>query len=335
MEVDALAWSVRLGCGVVRSARANPHGVRAAREDDRWLARLDSFAPDASFVWRQDQWELLLEHVWWRDLGRCGICGEEVPLVGAELDWIIPAALGKLDLVEGSARAGTTFQSRRHRRQNLQAAHPGCAEGKAGVCEIVAWRSAFMAQVDAAEGLFAAGSLWLPAFPVDLPDDAAATLHESRARNWAAYESDRASVGGPLLLAGRPRRGVARTVDMLIAGTAMSLIPNWQPLDDALGDVHYGFIMAAVWALYEWPQTALWGRTLGKRLAGIRLVTTGARSRLGWVRAALRLALPLSAVAWWSWAGVAAAAVLYATCLLNPGRRGLHDLVGRSEVVLS
>lgn len=319
----------------MRSSGPDSEGVRAARADERWLARLDSFAPDASFVWPQDQWELLLEHVWWRDLGRCGICGEEVPLAGAELDWIVPAAVGKLDVSDGHAEAGTTFQSRRHRRQNLQAAHPHCAEAKAGVWEVAGWRASFMPQVDAAEGLFAAGSLWLPPYPIELPEGTVATLEESRARNWAAYEASKGKVGGPLLLSGRPRRAVARTADMLIAGTAMSLVPNWQPLDDALGDVHYGFIMAALWAIYEWPQTALWGRTLGKRLAGIRLVTTGALGRLGWVRAGLRLALPLAAVALWSWAGVGAAVVLYATCLLNPGRRGVHDLLGRTEVVLS
>ncbi|WP_419921268.1 RDD family protein [Candidatus Poriferisodalis sp.] len=317
----------------MREPKSGTRGVRAARTDDAWLARLDSFAPDAQLVWQDEQAQLLLEHVWWRDLGRCGICGEELSLVGAELDWVVPAGLGKMDLAEGTAYVGTTFQSRRHRRQNLQAAHPHCAENKLGAWEIAQWRSHFMPLTDVAEGLFATGSLWLPAPPVELPDSMVADLQRQRQRNWAQYIKQRARIGNYSPEAGRRRRGVARVVDMSVAFTIAGLLPSWEALDNVLDDLHYGLILAGVWVLYEWPQSALWGRTLGKRLTGIRIVRAAGDTRIGWVRTALRLALPATAVALLSWFGIAIALLIYATCLLNPAKRGLHDLISRSKVV--
>ena len=132
-----------------------------------------------------------------------------------------------MDLAEGTAYVGTAFQSRRHRRQNLQAAHPHCVENKLGVWEIAQWRSRFMPLTDVAEGLFAAGSLWLPAPPVELPDSMAADLERQRQRNWAQYVKQRARVGNYLPEASRRRRGVARIVDMLVAFTIASLLPSW------------------------------------------------------------------------------------------------------------
>ena len=317
----------------MRGPKSETRRVRAARIDDAWLARLDSFAPDAQLLWPDEQAQLLLEHVWWRDLGRCGICGEELSLVGAELDWIVPAALGKMDLAAGTAYVGTTFQSRRHRRQNLQAVHPPCVEIKLGVWEIAQWRSRFMPLTDVAEGLFAAGSLWLPVYPVELPDSMAVDLERQRQRNWEQYIKQRARIQNYSPQASRGRRGVARIVDMLVAFTIASLLPSWEALDNVLDEVHYGLILAGVWVLYEWPQTALWGRTFGKRLTGIRIMRVAGEGPIGWTRTALRLVLPAMAVALLSWFGIAIAVLIYATCLLNSARRGLHDLISQSKVV--
>lgn len=307
--------------------------VRAARSDDAWLARLDSIAPDADLMWQAEDAQLLLEHVWWRDLGRCGICGEELSLIGADLDWIVPPGLGKFDLAEGTANVGESFQSHRHRRQNLQAAHPHCATNKVGVWEVARWRDRFVPQTEAAEGLFTVGSLWLPGLPADLPEDISDKLRQRRAQNWKEYAKQRARAENFSPEAGRRRRALARIVDTAIAFTAASLLPSWEAVDDALADVHYGLILAGVWLLYEWPQTALWGRTLGKRITGIRIVRAMGDSRFGWVSALLRLLLPGAAVALLSWSGIAVALLLYGTCLLHPSKRGLHDFLARSKVV--
>lgn len=333
LQVRLELFDCDLWCSAMRAARGDARQARAARCDDAWLTRLDSFAPDANLSWSDEEAQLLLEHVWWRDLGRCGICGEELSLLGAQLDWIVPPGLGKFEIVEGRAYTGTSFQSCRHRRQNLQAAHPHCAENKVGVWEIAQWRDRFVPQTEVAEGLFTVGSLWLPALPAEVPEDMSDDLVQRRARNWKEYTSQRARVENFLPKAGRRRRAVARLLDMAVAVTATSLLPSWEPLDDALADVHYGLILAGVWLIYEWPQTALWGRTPGKWLTGIRIVRAAGDSRFGWISAMLRMLLPGAAVALLSWPGIAVAMLLYGTCLLNPSKRGLHDLLARSKVV--
>ena len=123
---------------------------------------------------------------------------------------------------------GPWTDSCRHRRQNLQAAHPHCVENKLGVWEIAQWRSRFMPLTDVAEGLFAADSLWLPAIPVELPDSMAVDLERQRQRNWEQYIKQRARIGNYLPEASRRRRGVARIVDMLVAFTIAGLMPSWE-----------------------------------------------------------------------------------------------------------
>lgn len=94
--------------------------------------------------------------------------------------------------------------------------------------------------------------------------------------------------------------------------------------------------VAAVLLPYESVQLALWGRTLGKRFAGIGVVSED--GRLGFARALIRAAmyaLPIAArpvpilgvIAGIFW--VANAALMFE----RPKRQALHDRLARTRVV--
>jgi uncharacterized RDD family membrane protein YckC len=102
-------------------------------------------------------------------------------------------------------------------------------------------------------------------------------------------------------------------------------------------------LLLAVAALEVVP-TAIWGRTVGKALLGLRVVPAAAggpgaedpagRTRVGLVAALLRPALLLGPVAL-PYAGPGLVLLVGASALVLPGGRGLHDLLAGTTVVVS
>lgn len=139
----------------------------------------------------------------------------------------------------------------------------------------------------------------------------------------AAVAPDVATVG---------QRFLARLVDGLV-----TLVPQLLVFATIDG---YGRVVAAavVEAVYEIPQLALWGRTVGKRALGLRVVTTDGRELPpSWAQAFVRVALPdalflspsdsIAGVApiWWL--------AIYLPVLFDPWRRGVHDRAAGTRVV--
>jgi uncharacterized RDD family membrane protein YckC len=145
-------------------------------------------------------------------------------------------------------------------------------------------------------------------------------------------------------LADPGQRLLGRIVDMLIVGLPVGLVAR----SDLLGlprdqvEVVAVLAIAGLSLVYETAQLALWGRTLGKRLAGIRVVRNRPADRLpgglGPARALLRTAtyvLPIAlrpvpvfgVVAGIFW--VANAAALFE----GDRRQALHDRLTDTIVV--
>ena len=103
---------------------------------------------------------------------------------------------------------------------------------------------------------------------------------------------------------------------------------------------------AGVIAAYEIVSVALWGRTIGKLVAGTRVVALETGAIPGWSRAALRWAVPAivslgSLVRGDGLAGGLVSTVsgvvtivLYVGLFREPLRQGVHDKVARTVVVL-
>lgn len=128
------------------------------------------------------------------------------------------------------------------------------------------------------------------------------------------------------------QRFLARLVDGLVTLAPQLLV--FAAIDG------YGRILVAglLEALYEIPQLAWWGRTVGKRALGIRVVTTDGRAATpSWAQAFVRVMLPdalflspsdaIAGVAplWWL--------AVYLPMLFDPWRRGVHDRAAGTRVV--
>ena len=155
------------------------------------------------------------------------------------------------------------------------------------------------------------------------------------------------------------QRLVARLIDTLIVGPPVALVARALLPESAYGvrpaETATAIGVAVVYLLYDTVQHALWGRTIGKRLTGIRVVPAvplgaqndqggrgggldGGRARVGLPRALLRaalFALPIAArpvpvlsfVAGVFW-------VANAAWVLDGGSRlALHDRVAATTVV--
>lgn len=95
----------------------------------------------------------------------------------------------------------------------------------------------------------------------------------------------------------------------------------------------YAMTMLVILTVWEQPSTAIWGRTVGKLAAGIRVVRRGSEEPPGWGRATLR---------WLMIPGVLIAGVLIAGIPLVSGPLGLlaivvlangwHDRLARTTV---
>lgn len=128
------------------------------------------------------------------------------------------------------------------------------------------------------------------------------------------------------------QRFLARLVDGLV-----TLVPQLLVFATIDG---YGRIIAAgaLEAIYEIPQLATWGRTIGKRAVSIRVVTTDGRAAPpSWAQSFVRVVLPevlflspsdtIAGVAplWWL--------AIYLPVFFDPWRRGLHDRAAGTRVV--
>ncbi|SEG28470.1 Uncharacterized membrane protein YckC, RDD family [Thermomonospora echinospora] len=138
------------------------------------------------------------------------------------------------------------------------------------------------------------------------------------------------------------QRLVARVVDTLVVGLPVTLVARSEAvgLSPPTADLVTVPILAGLLLVYEWVQLALWGRTLGKRFAGIEVVAEPRRDGrgLGLGRALLRsatYALPIAARPV-PFLGVAAGLfwVANAGLLLEGTRRQtLHDRLAGTLVV--
>ncbi|MEV5569600.1 RDD family protein [Spirillospora sp. NPDC052269] len=152
----------------------------------------------------------------------------------------------------------------------------------------------------------------------------------------AAVAASGAASGEDGILAEPGQRLLARIVDTLIVGLPVVLVlravlphdtaDHWSPTS-----------VASALLVYDAVQLALWGRTPGKRLAGVRVVTADG-SRPDPARAALRAAVYavpialrpvpvlglLAGILW---------VVNVATAFRGPERRALHDRMAGTGVV--
>jgi uncharacterized RDD family membrane protein YckC len=169
------------------------------------------------------------------------------------------------------------------------------------------------------------------------------------------------------VLAEPGQRLVARLIDTLIVGPPVALVARSLLPESAYGihpaETATAIGVAVLYLLYDTIQHALWGRTIGKRLTGIRVVPTvpygaesdggghggghggrGARpaegvlARLGLPRALLRAALFALPIAARPVPVLSVAAGLFwvanAAWVLEAGKRlALHDRIAATTVI--
>jgi uncharacterized RDD family membrane protein YckC len=79
------------------------------------------------------------------------------------------------------------------------------------------------------------------------------------------------------VLAEPSQRLVARLVDMLIVGVPLATVATELFSRETAQTVVAPIAFAAVFLVYDVVQLALWGRTVGKRLTGVRVVSADGR----------------------------------------------------------
>ena len=199
------------------------------------------------------------------------------------------------------------------------------------------------------------GTTTAPGVPVPLPPPMAAPLPQAPAYSTVAAPPSAPldTTGTPVVLASWGSRAVAKIVDWLIESAiaapfiAFLLRDSFVRFFDAIealpadatqvppavvqqftDDVasHVGLITAVtvlVAFLYTVPQDAIWNRTLGKRLLGIRIRRKDVEGRLGWTRATVRWLV-------WTALSVAFGGILLLVDILfplwdKPWRQAIHD----------
>ncbi|WP_019633026.1 RDD family protein [Actinomadura atramentaria] len=145
-------------------------------------------------------------------------------------------------------------------------------------------------------------------------------------------------------LADPGQRLLARIIDTLVVGLPVVMV-LLETVPRSRLDVLAPPIVAGLLLLYEVPQTALWGRTLGKRAAGVAVVAQDTDAPPGFPAALVRAAtyaLPIAVrpvpflglVASLFWVANGAAIYEGARRALPDGpRRALHDRFARTDVV--
>ena len=105
----------------------------------RWS--IEQNEPDATGRWDNEARRKALKYVWQRDDKRCGLCGREMPLKGAQVEHIVPKVLGFFNIAKGGkAVTGTQYKSQFHKLDNLQAAHSYCNKKKGNTESMRLWR---------------------------------------------------------------------------------------------------------------------------------------------------------------------------------------------------
>ena len=151
-------------------------------------------------------------------------------------------------------------------------------------------------------------------------------------KGWARLRG-----GGNVEVASPGLRLVARLIDTLIEGAVFFLMitpvvlmmPDTPdtPNSTLIIGVIVALLFALLLALYELSTTA-YGASIGKRVAGIRIVSDTDGSAPGWRAAAVR---------WWiqtvCWIVWIVALIMYASILWRPNRQGWHDLAAGTLVV--
>ncbi|MXW61617.1 MAG: hypothetical protein F4Y27_04380 [Acidimicrobiaceae bacterium] len=127
--------------------------AKVAKTVDKVQRRyLESDEPDATGRWNDDHRRSMLKYVYRRDGGRCGLCGAEMKLKGAQIEHIVPKVFVFFDVNDrGNAEPGAYYTSRLHKIDNLQAAHTYCNKRKANKPEINKWRHETMPPLTVAD----------------------------------------------------------------------------------------------------------------------------------------------------------------------------------------
>jgi uncharacterized RDD family membrane protein YckC len=147
------------------------------------------------------------------------------------------------------------------------------------------------------------------------------------------------------VIAARSRRVVGYVVDVIVVDVGVlaffAAVRVWSDGDGRI--VRWAWLAAVLAAAYEIVPVAVAGRTLGKLVAGTRVVVDGEGRVPGWGRAIARWAVPALPVLLMPYALGGAPRffaftvwpiVVYGPVLFDPMRRGLHDRAAGTVVVL-
>ena len=120
--------------------------------DKGWRWYLESDEPDATGRWDDNHRRRMLSYVYDRDGGRCGLCAGETKKQGAQIEHVVPKVFAMFDVGKsGRAEPGTSFKSRLHKIDNLQAAHSYCNKRKGNTSDVSKWRHPAMPPLTVAD----------------------------------------------------------------------------------------------------------------------------------------------------------------------------------------
>lgn len=113
---------------------------------------LESDEPDGTGRWDSEHRRMMLNYVYKRDGGRCGLCGGAMKIQGAQIEHIVPKVFATFGYRQGGKVVeGTLYKSRLHKIDNLQAAHSYCNKRKGNSPYVAKWRHATMAPLTVAD----------------------------------------------------------------------------------------------------------------------------------------------------------------------------------------
>ena len=114
--------------------------------------------------WEPEQRQLILRYIAWRDDSRCGLCAVPLPIGEGHIEHIVPKMFGYFDLNGKRVKSGTTYRSRLHHIDNLQAAHEYCNRPKGNTPDVGKWRHPMLWSLPVARRQSPVHSyLWVPA----------------------------------------------------------------------------------------------------------------------------------------------------------------------------
>jgi uncharacterized RDD family membrane protein YckC len=140
------------------------------------------------------------------------------------------------------------------------------------------------------------------------------------------------------VLAPISRRALGLAIDSLLIALpvgALALATGVTSLDEvATGEL---LMLTVAWLVigvgYETIGIAVWGRTVGKAILGIRVVDATDGTRVSWTYAAVRSLVP-AAAGLVPWIGFALTMIVYLRAAMHPMRQGLHDAAAGTLVVM-